>query len=343
MHAGVEKILGVLNCPFLSERVRGWLSDGRFEVFLQKNSGKVTKKLKTQATDDDQADVVAELEVARLLLKNARFELTYEPSGGKVAGPDFRVDSGHVWIANVEVKRLRLSQASMAIGQLTRDLIQKLRELPQVSYQFDMHVPDDTKPDPYRRMTRAFASEKSAIVAQCFEGVRSAVRTEFSDGATVSIPVADGRFSVRLSHSSGRDPKHRSGYLGGPAPIPYTQTEYKKILDEILAKVRQFPAGVPGAFAVVSHSDTHEDADFGFAQSILVEKAREHDDAFFQEHGVGSVTEFVELFRNMSVMAVQHKWARTTEDWGRFQVWHNPLAAAVLSPDHELVRQFERG
>ena len=107
---------------------------------MEQYRDKIRKKIRGTRDEEGLRDLKLELEVAYLLLSERRFTLEYEKGGvGKQRGPDFRVTFKTHTPFNVEVKRIRASDADRAaeppeynriastvcqkIGQLTTGMI----------------------------------------------------------------------------------------------------------------------------------------------------------------------------------------------------------------------------
>jgi hypothetical protein len=96
---------------------RAWmLAEPRFATFLEHHREKIRKKARGVADAAGLDDLLAELETAYHLLRERRFELTYEAyAAAKMRGPDFTVTYKTHIRFNVEVKRLRPAAPSSAL------------------------------------------------------------------------------------------------------------------------------------------------------------------------------------------------------------------------------------
>src|ERR1022692_4490189 len=66
--------------PMITALVKAWLStDSSFRTFVQRNANKIRSKFRKASEVEDCHDVLAELEFARAILTDARFEIEYEP------------------------------------------------------------------------------------------------------------------------------------------------------------------------------------------------------------------------------------------------------------------------
>ena len=105
-----------------------WLeSSPRFRAFADTYRDKIRKKLHGAGDAEAVRDVRAELQVARLLLAERRFEVAFEAYGAGRAGPDLTVTFRAGRRFNVEVTRLRRVPDPTAVGAA---VLAKLHQLP---------------------------------------------------------------------------------------------------------------------------------------------------------------------------------------------------------------------
>jgi len=111
----------------LEAELTWWLAgSSRFAAFVEAHRSKIRKKLHRAADEASVRDVRAELAVARLLLTDRRFELTFE-AYGRGGGPDFTVTYRAGRPFDLEVTRLRRPPDAAAIASV---VLGKLRQLP---------------------------------------------------------------------------------------------------------------------------------------------------------------------------------------------------------------------
>lgn len=119
-----------LTRPALQSDLGNWIEDNpRFGSFISEHQDKVRKKLKTS---DEQArlDVRAELWVAYLILRDRRFQLKFEAYGSGQRGPDLSVTFRENERFNLEVTRLRATEATDKAARMANVISGKLRQLP---------------------------------------------------------------------------------------------------------------------------------------------------------------------------------------------------------------------
>ena len=112
----------------MAEELMGWLSgSARFRSFAEAHHDKIRKKFRKVTDPEALRDVRAELQVARLLLADRRFDLAFEAYGSGRVGPDFTVTFRGARSFNLEVTRLRRLPSVASEGS---SLLAKLRQLP---------------------------------------------------------------------------------------------------------------------------------------------------------------------------------------------------------------------
>lgn len=115
----------------LGRDIGGWLSESsRFLGFVEENRDKIRKKLRTATEAGARGDVLAELQVSRLLLTDRRITLGFEAYGSGRRGPDFTVTFRASHRFNLEVTRPRQRAGEASTEAIGQALLAKLRQLP---------------------------------------------------------------------------------------------------------------------------------------------------------------------------------------------------------------------
>jgi hypothetical protein len=98
--------------PALYAEMAGWLRESRrFRTFVEAYRSKIRAKLRHAPDEQRLHDVRAELAVAALLLRDARFGLAYETyAAHKQRGPDFSAAFRVHTRFNIEVRRIRRAE-----------------------------------------------------------------------------------------------------------------------------------------------------------------------------------------------------------------------------------------
>ncbi|HVU13664.1 MAG TPA: hypothetical protein VHD90_20430 [Phototrophicaceae bacterium] len=112
----------------LAEWIR---ADRRLRTFAERYRVKIRRKLRGIADQEGFADLQFELEVARWLLQESRFEVEYETFDARQGGPDYTVTFRVNTKFNVEVRRIRTQETGEArVRKLTDTLADKTRQMP---------------------------------------------------------------------------------------------------------------------------------------------------------------------------------------------------------------------
>lgn len=111
-------------------------SSTRFRTFADRYRDKIRKKVRGTRDQEGLLDLQFELEVAHLLLSERRFAVEYERGGvGKQRGPDYYVTFRTNLPFNVEVKRIRATEADRSAeppeySRIASTACQKIGQLP---------------------------------------------------------------------------------------------------------------------------------------------------------------------------------------------------------------------
>jgi hypothetical protein len=161
----------------MAAELAAWLaSSARFRTFAEANRDKIRKKVRTAADPAALRDVRAELQAARLLLTDPRFELAFEAYGSGKLGPDFTVTYGRGRNFNLEVTRLRRLPSTTVFAA---PLLAKLRQLPPsapnvllVAIEGDTAEALDVAAATRTLRSRADAKDEAFFTARGFDGAR---------------------------------------------------------------------------------------------------------------------------------------------------------------------------
>src|SRR4051794_15422130 len=155
----------------------GWLAgSARFRAFAETYRDKIHKKLRNATDPDATRDVRAELQIARLLLADRRFDVSFEAYGSGKVGPDLTVSFRTTRTFDVEVTRLRRVPDVAGTGNA---LMAKLRQLtpstPNVlvlSIDADTAAAIDLVAATRGLRARADAKDEAFFTARGFDGSR---------------------------------------------------------------------------------------------------------------------------------------------------------------------------
>jgi hypothetical protein len=161
----------------LTQELLAWLADSaRFRSFAEAHRDKIRKKLRHATDAEALRDVRAELQAARLLLADRRFELAFEAYGSGKGGPDFTITYRATTTFNLEVTRLHRVPDAMRFGE---SLLAKLRQLPPsvpnmlvVAIEGDTAAALDVAATTRDLRARADAKDEVFFARRGFEGTR---------------------------------------------------------------------------------------------------------------------------------------------------------------------------
>ena len=161
----------------MAQELVAWLAGSpRFRAFAEAHRDKIRKKLRTATDADALRDVRAELQMARLLLADRRFELEFEAYGSGKGGPDFTVTYRVTQSFNLEVTRLHRVPDATRFGE---SLLAKLRQLPPslpnvvvVAIEGDTADAVDVAGATRELRARADAKDEAFFARRGFEGTR---------------------------------------------------------------------------------------------------------------------------------------------------------------------------
>ena len=161
----------------LASELVGWLAgSARFRAFAEAYRDKIRKKLRNAGDADARRDVRAELQVARLLLTDRRFELAFEAYGSGKVGPDLTVTFRGGRSFNLEVTRRRGVFDPTGNGA---PLLAKLRQLPPslpnallVAIEGDRADAFDVAAATRALRSRADAKDEAFFTDRGFDGTR---------------------------------------------------------------------------------------------------------------------------------------------------------------------------
>ena len=118
-----------------------WLATpARFETFLRTYHDKIRRKARLSHSLESRLDLLAEIAVAWLLVRDRQFAVEYEkPIPNRRGGPDFTATFKTHTIVNVEVRRLRSGENTSSEGGIRGNkwvyaVCDKVRQLPATDF-----------------------------------------------------------------------------------------------------------------------------------------------------------------------------------------------------------------
>ncbi|MBI2819965.1 MAG: hypothetical protein HYX73_08295 [Acidobacteria bacterium] len=305
-----------------------WIaSNEAFRTFTEKYTKKIRAKMRAAKDAGDQGDVLWELEVAYLLLKNVGLTVEHEPGRTvKLRSPDFRVSPAGGDPFNVEVRRIRSATNETRLEAWERETKATIRwfrsELGvQLRFAFG-------KADP-KLLDRLEAQS---------EQIKESIRQMLADADAKLNPGQsrikqldgfEGLLSLYISKPWWKPGPSRTSYYGCSRPILYTQREFTKFGDVVCEKLGQLDHNMANVLAIGSGSDTHEEHDCDGAIEELRTLAAASNNAFFEKKKkrFKGASDFLAQFRGLTGVVFRSVWLGHGD---RNFVWRNPDALHSL-------------
>jgi hypothetical protein len=305
-----------------------------FRTFVAKYRDKIRAKVRGCRGEDDLHDLLWELEIGHLLLKNPDFQVEYEPYGtGGSRSPDYLIATGTGDSFSLEAARIREGRSETRCRILENEIRETIRAVPsQVGVTLNigslLHEPG---------LLDNIESHLDSIKAAIPERIALAhSELQVGESRVYAIPGAEGLVELQISKPAGKARRTNTSYHGGSSPVWYTQREFTKFGDIVCEKLGQFRAGTPGVLAIASRNSTHEDIDCEHALSELSRLARKPDEAFFLRKGFEGTADFLFQSRGLSGIIYRSSWIG---DGPRNFVWSNPGAGSPVN--HEIITYLE--
>ena len=289
-----------------------------FAAFLIANSAKVQRKLRHARTRYDVRDVLAELEFVKRLARNSSFNITYEPYDKSVRNPDLLVQAAEIAAFNVDVKRIRESPAMLKYEAFEAAVFAACKGVPS-SLGISLIARDvEAKPELADRLQAGLESIVAHLTARllCLQRV-----LEPGESVDEPIPGFQGELDFHVFRLPGKALDTSTVWLGGIAPVLYTQKESLKFGDQICSALGQLRPGMPNVLGIRLDSSAHEPMEVDCALAELYHLAEAGDHAFFQQKGFRDARDYLGGLSRLTVIVVCGWDLVVTE--ARNHVWQN--------------------
>jgi hypothetical protein len=315
----VEEIFEDETHPFSSIVVHWINSSEGFTDFFSSNERKIRNKLEEARGDDGNlAGVLAELEMAYLLLQNERFSVEYEHKYRQPRGPDLTVTVSHGakinggrGIFNVEVKRVRKripeKRLELWKEQVGSQIKRRTSNTPSalgVTIDINVDLDDLRRPEDWLDCLEYKTSDIIDYVIRTLHKEKGNVPS--GEAVRYSVPYLDS--SIRLILSNPLHPPDHISYYGVSHTVLRTQKEYRTFGDAICEKLGQMIPGMINVLAVSTDSATHDIHGLIEAIESLKKRAQQRDDEFFIKKGLEGADDYIEKVTRLSGMLVRSIW-----------------------------------
>jgi hypothetical protein len=256
-------------------------SSPRFREFAYIYRDKIRKKVRGAKCDNGAIeDVLAEVALAYDLLQIDRFSVEYERYNAKEPHPDLTVtDSESSIVFNLEVKRIRCTDAEKRFDDWKQQVIKQIKAIPS-KLAVSMDIGDfDT---PISLLDRLEA-EKGNIISYIRETiVNSQEQIPVGSEKRYFVPGFKGEFEFRLRKPPRKPTSGHTSYYYMIYPDFATHREYRKFGDVICdpEHLRQMRPDMINILAIISDSSIHEDFDLDTSLVHLGELAARENDEF---------------------------------------------------------------
>lgn len=321
-----KPLSSLTGCRFeaLHPVLKAWLRDRRFATFLESNHDKVRSKFAGAKELEDAHDVLFELEVAVLLLGNAKFTLEYEPSAMSRRGPDFLVQSDAAKFT-VEAKRIRPCRAERVYSESVDTIVSHFRSIrSSLGVSIVCH---NSRPNLLDKLAASLPELLPRITEQirlCEQELRADEDREWH------ALGPDHGLMLRFAKLRGKDRSSPTAHLGGVAPIPYTNLEWRKFSDTIFEKLGQLHPKTGNVIMIGTQNATHEPEDLAQAIDKINEIVRERDETVLRSKGFEGLWDFLDQASRLSGVVFRSSFSPS--NW-RNLVWTNDGATNALHGD----------
>lgn len=283
--------------------LRNLKSSPRFREFAYAYRDKIRKKVKGAKYDDDVVkDVLAEIELAYHVLQIDRFSVEYERYNTKEPHPDLTVtDSESSIVFNLEVKRIRCTDAEKRFDAWKQQVIEQIKAIPS-PLAFSMDIGDFDSPI---SLLNRLEAEKENVISYIRETiVNSQKEISLEDERCYFVPGFKGEFEFRLRKPPRKLTSDHTSYYAMTYPDFATHKEYRRFGDLICdpEHLRQMRPDMINILAIISDSDIHEDFDLDTSLVHLEELATRGDNEFFVRKGFEGSIDFAAQIKRLSAI-----------------------------------------
>jgi hypothetical protein len=347
----VNKIFQDENHPFAS--IVGYWIDSlkRFELFVGDNRCKIRAKINEAAGDDGNlAGVLAELEMAYLLLQNETFSVEYEHRYEQPRGPDLTVTCCHARTDsdrstfNVEVKRIRKRDLEKRLESWKKQMENQIRRRIKgisptlgVAIDIDVDLDDLMRPADWLDKLEYATSDIINYVIQTLRKEEGNVPS--GKAVQYSIPHLDEGITVILSNPL-RPPGYVS-YYGVSHTVLRTQHEHRDFGDVICDKLEQMVPGMINVLAISTDSATHDIHGLENAIESLKERAQCGDDDFFIRKGLKGAKDYLEKAERLSGVLLRSIWVPLCAEEDRNLLRCNRDAEPIPEDIRRILREMD--
>jgi hypothetical protein len=274
----------------------------RFIDFVHFNRNKIRKKLRDAKTDPQVCDVLAELDVACLLLSDCRVEVEYEKFGSQ-SSPDLSATFNFNQIYEINFEVTRIGDEDLPETRFVKwknEAVDQVRTVPShLGFWFEFVICADAS------LVAKLESQKENIILFCTKTIQEADAALPMDlDCKYPVPGFEGELSLGLVKFSGNTRADQTAHFGDVEPTFYTGREAFKFRDKILEKVKKLRPRMINVLVIITESIPHESSDLIEAIGDLrAHLAAQDAEAYFKKGGFeGGRAEFLLKADNLSAI-----------------------------------------
>ena len=253
---------GDLVSPMFSRWVK---SSKRFRAFVARYKNRIRDKFIEAQRDpkpkeklEKLKDVLFELEIAYLILKDRRFsEVGYE---FYESGPDFTVTDETDAIFNVEVKRIRKTCEQKRLEMWRGQVAREIRAVPSslaIAINIGMYIDGLNA---LLALLDRLEDKKSDLIDYIIKTIHAEETNVPVDGMMqYPVPSFEGEVELQLRRPSGKPTSEYTGFYGGALPLFITEREWEQFKDLVFPKRDQRIPGMINLLAINTDSATHDE------------------------------------------------------------------------------------
>jgi hypothetical protein len=287
-----------------------WPHSPRFVNFVNCYSRKILRKInQAKNHDGNLAGVLAELDVAYLLLQNERFSVEYEHPYPQPRTPDLTVtfSSGDtdndLSTFNVEVKRMRkrcpesrFERWKEQVQNQIEHRISTIKSTLGLAIDVDIDLNDLCRQDDW---LDGLDLATPAIIDYAIQTMDVA-EGNVPSGKAMRYPVPHWDGTITVVVSQPHRPVDHASYYGIAHTGLKDQDKYLHFRDVICEKLDQMVPDMVNVLAVSTDSATHDDRSLEQAIMSLRQGTRRGDDDLFTNKGLGGAADYSEKIKLLS-------------------------------------------
>ena len=304
-------------------------SSARFRNFVYEHRDKIRKKIReANSAKEDIVDVLAELEMAYLLLQIDRFtDVAYELYGKDEPNPDLKVtNKPPEKDFNVEVKRIRMTDLERGFDAWRRDICQQVEAVPSgLGFSMTIHNSDESK-----EFVDQLEEKKTDILLRIKKTIEVAKR-DIPAGThkQYAVPGFEGKVTFQPSNETEGLPANRTVPFGEVFPVFGTAKEHTKFGD-IICNPRNLNQMRPGEINILAITTDSGIDSISDRLNQAMRSITSQDDKFFEKHGFKDAIDFYEKFHRVSGVLFRSTWVG---DGCRNPLWINTTAESAIPQD----------